>query len=51
MGGGTYTCMDYRAEMTLVGLKKRLGDKALTKKEKNAIQSEIKKLEKAIGLD
>ena len=49
--GVTYTCMDYRAEMTLVELKKRLGGKSLTKKEKNAIQTEIKKLEKAIGLD
>lgn len=48
---GNYTCQDYRAEMTLLGLKRRLTDKTLAKEEKAALIAEIKKMEKDMGLD
>ncbi|MBI9076151.1 MAG: hypothetical protein JEZ02_12130 [Desulfatibacillum sp.] len=48
---GKYTCQDYRAEMTLLGLKRRLIDKTLAKEEKEALVAEIKKIEKDMGLD
>ena len=47
----TYTCNDYRAEMRLLGLKNRLNEKNLTKTEKQAIEAEIRKLEKALRMD
>ena len=45
-----YTCVDYRAEMILLGLKRRLQNEELTDKEREDILSEIRKLETAIGL-
>jgi hypothetical protein len=47
----TYTCNDYREEMRLLGLKKRLNDKKLSKAEKQAIEAEITKLEKALKMN
>jgi len=47
----TYTCNDYREEMRLLGLKKRLTEKNLSKNEKQAIEAEIAKLEKALQMD
>ena len=47
----TYTCNDYREEMRLLGLKKRLDEKNLIKVEKQAIEAEITKLEKALRMD
>ena len=46
-----YTCNDYREEMILVGLKKRLNKPDITKEEKEALLAEIKKVEKQMGLD
>jgi hypothetical protein len=46
-----YTCKDYRAEMTLVGLKRRLEQDNLTEKEKKDILAEVRKLEIEIGID
>ena len=46
-----YNCIDYRKEMTLLGLKKKLHKDKLTKEEKNSLETEIKKLEKEMGLD
>jgi hypothetical protein len=46
----TYTCSDYREEMRLLGLKKRLNEKNLSKTEKQSIEAEIAKLEKALRL-
>jgi len=42
------TCNDYREEMRLLGLKKRLNEKNLSKTEKQIIEAEITKLEKAL---
>ena len=47
----TYTCNDYRAEMRLLGLKKQRSEKDLSPSEKQTIDAEILKLEKALQLD
>jgi hypothetical protein len=47
----TYTCNDYREEMRLLGLKNRLNEKNLSKAEKQALEAEIAKLEKALQMD
>ncbi len=36
-----YTCRQYREEMILLGLRKRLSDPALTEEERQAIEKEI----------
>ena len=47
----TYTCNDYREEMRLLGLKKRLSEENLSKAEKQTIEAEIAKLESALQMD
>jgi hypothetical protein len=49
--GGQYTCNEYREEMILLGLQKRLSSKGLTQKEKESLLNEIAKVEKQMGLD
>jgi len=46
-----YTCNDYREEMRLLGLKKRLSEENLSRAEKQAIEAEISRLEKALQLN
>ena len=46
-----YTCMDYRQEMILMGLKQRLNQPDLPDEEKNIIIEEIKKLESEMDMD
>ena len=46
-----YTCSDYREEMRLVGLKKRLNEDSLSPTEKQIIEAEINNLEKTLHLD
>lgn len=46
----TYTCREYRLEMILLGLKRRLKDPGLTEEEKNKIRIEIRELEEQMGL-
>ena len=46
----TYTCADYREEMMLLGLLRRLQDEGLTEEERSLIQAEILSLESEIGL-
>lgn len=43
--------MDYRKEMTLFGLKKKLQNDNLSKDEIKILEDEIKKLEKEMELD
>jgi hypothetical protein len=45
------TCNEYRAEMILLGLQKKLNQKNLTKEEHREIKKEIKNLESAMGMD
>ena len=44
-------CNDYRAEMQLVELKRRLQSEALSEAEKSELKAEIKQIEKQMGLD
>ena len=46
-----YTCSDYREEMRLISLKKRLNEETLSQVEKQTIEAEIVKLEKILQLD
>jgi hypothetical protein len=46
-----YTCVDYRAEMILLGLKRRLHLEELSEKEREEIILEIEKFEAEAGLD
>ncbi len=48
---GNYTCNDYRDEMVLISLRKRLNSPELTKEEKKILTEEIKKIEKNMGMD
>jgi len=46
-----YTCSDYREEMRLIGLRKRLSEAELSRAEKQLIEAEIARLEKALQLN
>jgi hypothetical protein len=46
-----YSCNDYREEMRLLGLKKRLNDNDLTPAEQRRLEAEISKLEAALQMD
>ena len=46
-----YTCNEYREEMILAGLQRRLASKDLNDQEKETIRKEIEKLEKAMDMD
>ena len=47
-----YTCTDYRAEMTLLGLKKKLeNEEGLSKQERRDIFEEIQRLELEMHMD
>lgn len=46
-----YTCNDYRAEMILLGLKRRLEKDDLSEKERKDILKKIAEIENVIGLD
>jgi hypothetical protein len=45
-----YTCTEYRQEMVLVGLRRRLADAALNQKEKKDLEAQIRKLEVEMGM-
>ena len=47
----TYSCNDYREEMRLLGLKKRLNESDLTPDEKRRLEAEIAKLEKTLQMN
>ena len=47
---GNYTCNDYREEMILLGLQKRLSQADLTEEEKKEILKEIEIIEKQMGM-
>jgi hypothetical protein len=49
--GAKYTCNEYREEMILLGLQKRLSSLNLTPKEKQSLLAEITKVEKQMGID
>ncbi len=45
-----YTCMDYRAEMRLLGLIRQLKDESLTEQERQRLAAEVKKLEEELKM-
>lgn len=47
---GSYTCNDYREEMILLGLQRRLNQGNLTETEKKELLREIEAIEKQMGL-
>jgi len=46
-----YTCNDYRDEMRLIGLRKRLNEDDLSPTERQLIEAEIARLKKALQLN
>lgn len=46
----TYTCNEYREEMILASLQRRLQQEALTEEERNKVLQEIEELERRMGL-
>lgn len=48
---GNYTCKDYRQEMVLLSLRKRLLEPDLSDTERAAIREEIKRYEAAMEMD
>lgn len=46
-----YTCTDYRTEMILLSLRRRLENKDLSEAEKEDLLLKIKKIEAGMGLD
>jgi hypothetical protein len=45
-----YTCSDYREEMILLGLKRRLNEEDLGADERREIAKEIEDIEKKMGI-
>ncbi len=45
-----YTCSDYRLEMILLGLTRRLTEESLSEEEKKQLLEEIHRIEIAMGL-
>jgi hypothetical protein len=45
------TCSDYREEMRLIGMKKRLNEETLSPTEKKDLEAEIARLESILHLD
>ncbi len=46
----TYTCSDYRLEMQLLALQRRLLGEALNPDEKESLKIQIRKLEQRMGM-
>jgi hypothetical protein len=44
----TYTCNEYREEMILAGLKKRLAQNGLSENERSEVEQEILRIEKVM---
>ena len=45
-----YTCNEYRTEMILLGLQRRLQDDDLSEAEKKKIKEQIREIEQAMGM-
>jgi hypothetical protein len=46
-----YTCQDYRKEMQLLALQRRLEEAGLSEKERLALKAEIRRLEAEMDMD
>lgn len=47
----TYTCSDYRQEMILLSLKRRLAQAGLSENEKRRLEEQIRNLEADMGMN
>lgn len=47
----SYGCADYRLEMVLIGLRRRLQSESLSQEERLELRNRIRELEKQIGLE
>ncbi len=47
---GNYTCTEYREEMILLGLRRRLADPGLSEAERRSLQERISQLEQEMGM-
>lgn len=47
----TYTCSDYRLEMQLLALQRRLLGEELNPDEKEQLEGQIRKLERQMGME
>lgn len=45
-----YTCTEYRQEMILLGLQRRLNDPNLDPEDKKALEAQIRKIEKEMDM-
>lgn len=48
---GQYTCHEYREEMILLGLRRRLGADDLSDTEKETLKEQIRRLENTMHMD
>ncbi len=48
---GKYTCVEYRQEMILLGLKRQLGDPGLPEAERVRIAEKARELAQQMGMD
>ena len=48
---GNYTCTDYRSEMILMGLTRRLQEEGLDSRQAEELRRQIKALEAEMGMD
>ena len=46
-----YTCLDYRQEMTLLALQRRLNDPDLLEAERSSLRSEIRRIQTEMGME
>lgn len=46
-----YTCTDYRLEMILLGLRRRLHQPGLSDREKQDLEAEIEKVKSEMGMN
>ena len=46
-----YTCQDFRQEMIILGLRRRLQDSSLSEQERQAILERLQDLEAEAGMD
>ncbi|MFW6010935.1 MAG: hypothetical protein ACOC8Q_00320 [Desulfosalsimonas sp.] len=49
--GQAYTCSDYRTEMILLSLKRRLAQDNLSDSERRAVKEEIRRVKVEMGMD
>ncbi len=51
MTDNTYTCREYRQEMILLSLKKRLAAADISEEEKKYLQQQIAEVEQSMGME